>query len=98
MAPAMIGASPALMESHLEYAPPPEYPALAKMSHLEGKVLVEAVVGKSGQVIRAEAISGHHLLRGAAVREVYDRRYKPYILNDRPTDVATIVTVDFRLK
>lgn len=97
MAPAMIGASPALMRGHLLYAPPPEYPALAKMTHVRGKVLVEAVVGKSGQVIRAEAIDGHHLLRGAAVREVYDRRYRPYTLNGRPTDVATIVTVEFRL-
>lgn len=97
MAPAMIGASPALMASHLIDAPPVDYPALARMTHIEGKVLVEAVVGKNGQVIRAEAISGHHLLRGAAVREVYERRYRPYMLNDRPTDVATIVTVNFQL-
>jgi outer membrane biosynthesis protein TonB len=98
MAPAMIGASPALMESHLVYAPEPGYPLLAEMSHIRGRVLVEAVVSKSGRVIRAQAISGHRLLRGAAVREVYERRYKPYLLDDRPTDVATIVTVDFRAK
>ncbi|HEX4651797.1 MAG TPA: energy transducer TonB, partial [Granulicella sp.] len=65
---------------------------------IQGRVLVEAVVGKSGRVIRAQAISGHRLLRGAAIREVYERRYRPYLLNDRPTDVATIVSVDFRLK
>ncbi len=98
MAPAMIGASPALMASHLVYAPEPDYPMLAEISHIRGRVLVEAVVSKSGRVIRAQAISGHRLLRGAAVREVYERRYRPYLLNDRPTDVATIVTVDFRAK
>ncbi len=98
MAPAMIGASPALMADRLVYAPPPTYPMLAEISRIHGRVLVEAVVGKSGQVIRAEAISGHRLLRGAAVREVFGRRYRPYLLNDRPTDVATIVTVDFRPK
>lgn len=98
MAPAMIGASPALMASHLVYAPPPDYPMLAQISHIRGRVLVEAVVGRSGRVIRAEAISGHRLLRGAAVHEVYERRYKPYLLNDRPTDVATIVSVDFGTK
>ena len=93
-----IGASPALMASYLIYAPPPGYPALAKITHIQGKVMVEAVVGKSGEVIEARAISGHRLLRGAAVREVYGRRYRPYVLDDRPRDVATIVAVDFRLK
>jgi protein TonB len=96
--PGMVGASPALMASYLVYAPPAGYPALAKMTHVQGKVMVEAVVGKNGQVIRAQAISGHRLLRGAAVREVYGRRYRPYLLDDRPRDVATIVSVDFRLK
>jgi hypothetical protein len=98
MSPAMIGASPGLMASHLVYAPPPDYPGIARMTHVQGRVLVEAVVGKNGQVIRAEAISGHRLLRAAAVHEVYERRYRPYLLNDRPTDVATIVTVEFRLR
>ncbi len=98
MGPATIGASPALMASRLLYAPRAAYPALAKMTHVQGKVMVEAVVGKNGQVIRAEAISGHRLLRGAAVREVYGRRYRPYVLDDRARDVATIVTIDFRLR
>jgi hypothetical protein len=98
MSPATLGASPALMASRLVYAPPAGYPALAKMTHVQGKVMVQAVVGKNGQVIRAQAISGHHLLRGSAVREVYGRRYRPYLLDDRARDVATIVTVDFRLR
>jgi hypothetical protein len=98
MAPATIGASAASMASRLVYAPPPVYPMMAEMTRIQGKVTVEAVVGKDGRVIRAQAIGGHHLLRGAAVREVYGRRYRPYTLNDRPVDVATFVTVDFRLR
>lgn len=98
LAPATIGASAALMESRLVYAPPPSYPMVAEMTRIQGKVIVEAVVGKNGRVIRAKAIGGHRLLRGAAVREVYQRRYRPYMLDDRARDVATIVTVDFRLK
>lgn len=98
MAPATIGASASSMASRLVYAPPPVYPMMAEMTRIQGKVTVEAVVGKDGRVIRAQAIGGHHLLRGAAVREVYGRRYRPYTLNDRPVDVATFVTVDFRLR
>lgn len=98
LGPGMIGASPALMAGRLMYAPRADYPALAKMAHLQGKVVVQAVVGKNGRVIRADAISGHRLLRGAAVREVYGRRYRPYLLDGRPRDVTTVVTVNFRLK
>jgi hypothetical protein len=98
MAPATIGASAALMASRLVYAPPPAYPMMAEMTRLQGKVTVEAVVGKDGRVIRAQAISGHHLLRGAAVREVLARHYRPYTVNERPVNVATIVTVDFKLR
>ena len=73
MAPATIGAPPALMASRLVYAPPPAYPMMAEMTRTQGRVTVEAVVGKDGRVIRAQAIGGHRLLRGAAVREVYGR-------------------------
>lgn len=98
MAPATIGASPAVMAAHLVYAPPLSYPMMAEMTRTQGKVTVEAVVGKSGRVIRAQVVGGHRLLRGAAVREVYARRYRPYLVNDRPTNVATMVTVDFKLR
>lgn len=98
MAPATMGASSASMEGRLVYAPAASYPMMAEMTRVQGRVVVEAVVGKDGQVIRAKAISGHHLLRGAAVREVMGRRYRPYMVNDRPVDVATLVSVEFRLK
>jgi TonB family protein len=98
MAPATIGATPAVMAAHLVYAPPPSYPMMAEMTRTQGKVTVEAVVGKNGRVIKAQAIDGHRLLRGAAVRAVKARRYRPYMVNDRPTNVATVVTVDFKLK
>ena len=86
------------LAAHLVYAPPLSYPMMAEMTRTQGKVTVEAVVGKNGRVIRAKAISGHRLLRGAALREVYARRYRPYMVNERPVNVATMVTVDFRLR
>jgi TonB family protein len=98
MSPATVGASAAVMESRLVYAPRPSYPMMAEMTRIQGKVTVEAVVGRSGRVIRAQAINGHRLLRGAAVRAVYGRRYRPYTVNGRPVNVATMVTVDFKLK
>ena len=94
-ATAMVGASPALMESHLLFAPEPNYPEPARLAHVEGSVVVETLVGRDGTVVSAHAISGQRLLRGAAEEAVYGRRYKPYIVNDIPMAVRTLVTVNF---
>jgi TonB family protein len=93
---ARYGGPAATMASQLLYAPEPEYPTLARLAHIQGKVVVEAVVARDGSVVAANVLSGHRLLRGAAVRAVMGRRYRPYTLNDRPARVATTVTVDFR--
>jgi outer membrane biosynthesis protein TonB len=97
-ATAMVGASPALMGSRLLFAPEPEYPELARLAHVQGAVVVQALVGRDGTVVRARAVSGHRMLRGAAERAVYGRRYRPYVVNGIPMAVRTLVTVDFRLQ
>jgi TonB family protein len=90
--------APAVMLGRLLYAPRLQYPMLAKVAHVEGTVVVEAVVGQDGWVTAARILSGHRLLRGAALSAVRGRRYRPYTVNDKPMEVATIVAVDFRLK
>jgi hypothetical protein len=92
------GVSAAMMAGRLLYAPALEYPRLARLAHIQGKVVVEAVVARDGSVVAANVLSGHRLLRGAAVRAVLGRLYRPYALNERPTQVATMVTVEFRLR
>lgn len=94
-ATAMLGASPALMESHLLFAPAPMYPTTARGTRIEGKVVVVALVGRDGSVVKAQAISGNRSLRAAAEQEVSGRRYRPYIVNDIPMAVRTLVTVNF---
>lgn len=95
---AMVGASPALMESHLLYAPEPAYPNLARIAHVQGPVVVEALVGRDGTVVRAHAITGHRMLRSAAEEAVYGRRYRPYVVDGIPMAVRTLITVDFKLR
>lgn len=95
---ALFGVSPGIMRGHLLYAPEPEYPRMARLAHIEGQVAVEAVVTREGWVSQANVLSGHRLLRNAALHAVRTRRYRPYLVNGRPTDVATILTVDFRMK
>ena len=90
--------SPVAMARNLISAPAPGYPKLAGLMHLEGKVVLRAVVDREGNVIETEVLRGHHLLRGAARDAVQRWRYRPYLLNGRPMEVATVVTVDFERK
>jgi outer membrane biosynthesis protein TonB len=94
-ATAMSGASPGLMESHLLFAPEPQYPEAARIAHIQGRVVVEALVGRDGSVVRAHAISGQQALRGPAEKAVSGRRYRPYVVNDIPMAMRTLVTVNF---
>jgi len=94
---APINVAPAVMEANLISSRVPVYPEAAKAERIEGPVTVHAIISKDGTVNRVYAIEGDRLLREAASDAVRKRRYKPYLLNGRPVDVATTVTVDFKL-
>jgi len=87
--------APEVMAAKLISAPPPAYPLLARMGHVRGQVTVQAIISSSGAVSAARALSGHRLLRGAAVAAVRQRRYRPYRIGGQPANVSTVVTVDF---
>jgi len=77
------------------YAPAPDYPILARQSHVSGTVVIEAVIDEHGNVIEARAVSGHPLLVAAALKAVSARRYEPTVLDGEPTPVALRVEVVF---
>jgi TonB family protein len=76
-------------------APPPGYPMLARIAHVQGRVVVEAVVDPNGAVSTAHVLSGHRLLRGAALGAVLQRRYRPYRVDGHPVEVSTTITLNF---
>jgi len=75
----------------------PVYPAIAKAAHLEGTVVVEAVISVTGNVESLHVLSGPVMLQSAAIDAIRAARYQPYRLNDVPTEVQTTITVNFRL-
>lgn len=87
--------SAAAMASHLLLSTEPEYPMVAKLTHIHGDVTVQAVISTTGQVVAAHGVGGHRLLRGAAAAAVKRWRYRPYMLDGRPVAVSTLVTVKF---
>lgn len=87
-----------VMEGHLLSAPRPEYPSLARINHIEGQVAMQATISKAGSIKTLHVIKGPASLRSAAIDAVLNWRYKPYLVDGRPTEVATTVYVDFSLK
>ncbi len=75
----------------------PEYPVLAKQTHVSGTVVVNAVIDEHGNVVRARALSGHPLLIPAALKAVLQWKYEPTLLNGTPVAVEMEVTVHFQL-
>lgn len=75
----------------------PSYPPLAKAARVQGPVVLEAVISKTGTIENLQLISGHPMLAGAAIDAVRQWRYKPYILNGEAIEVETQITVNFTL-
>ena len=88
--------SSGVMAANLISAPNPDYPTLARLTHTQGEVIIQAVISRDGRVSTTHVLSGHRLLRGAAVDAVKRWRYRPYVSDGHPVDVATIIRVDFR--
>jgi periplasmic protein TonB len=75
----------------------PEYPTIAKVAHVEGVVVLEAVISKDGLIENLRAVSGNPILIAPAMDAVKQWRYRPYLLNGIPVDVETKITVNFGL-
>jgi TonB family protein len=75
----------------------PIYPADAKAAGIQGTVILDAVIGKDGQISSLKLVSGPPELTKAAWAAVKQWTYKPYLLNGDPVSVETTVTVTFAL-
>jgi len=75
----------------------PQYPPLALQAHVQGMVVLQAVIGKDGSVQELHVISGHPLLTGAALAAVKQWLYRPYYLNNEPVAVDTQISLNFTL-
>jgi TonB family protein len=92
-----IKVNPSIMDENLIVQRVPAYPEVAKISRIQGDVVMQALISKEGTVKRVHVMEGDSRLRSAAEEAVYKWRYRPYVLNGRPVEVATTVTVNFNL-
>ena len=76
---------------------PPVYPEAVRQAHVEGIVILEAVVSPSGCVMELKVLQSIPMLNAAAMSAVMHWRYTPTLLRGRPVPVIMTVTVNFRL-
>jgi periplasmic protein TonB len=75
----------------------PGYPSQARQLRIEGVVQLEATVAKDGSVKDVKVVSGHPILARAATEAVKQWKYKPYLLNGKPVEIETQISVNFKL-
>ncbi len=75
----------------------PAYPPIAKSAHIGGTVELRALIGTDGHVRELSVVSGHPLLRKAAMDAVRQWIYKPPTLGGESVEIIAPISVIFRL-
>ena len=95
--PQRVRVSQRVMEHLIMKKVPPIYPAEAKKKHVQGDVVIQFVISKTGEVTQPRVISGDGLLVPAALDALKQWQYKPYLLNGQAVEVETQATIIFSL-
>lgn len=75
----------------------PVYPQEAKSAHIQGTVVLHAVIDKDGHIRDLNVVDGVCWLSEAAVDAVRNWRYKPLLINGKSAEVDTTINVVFTL-
>lgn len=74
----------------------PPYPAAARAVRASGAVNVQVTIDENGNVISASAVSGHPLLRAAAVEAARASKFSPTLLSGQPVKVTGVIIYNFQ--
>ncbi len=77
---------------------PPVYPDMARLSELEGVVLVQIGVNEFGDVVEAQVVQGVQGLNQAAIDAVMKWKFKPARQRDVPVPVRIVIPIRFSLR
>ena len=77
---------------------PPVFPPAAIQMDLSGVVLVQALVGKDGEVKDAFVLSGHPVLRDDALEAIWQWKFKPAMAKGDTIPVWVAIPVRFTMR
>jgi len=95
--PKLVTVSAGVAVGMLIHKTQPVYPAIARSARVQGTVVLQAKISVTGKVTNLQVVSGPPMLRQGAIDAVKTWVYKPYTLNNQPTEVDTTVNVVFSL-
>jgi TonB family protein len=75
----------------------PIYPDFARVSHIQGSVIMNANIDSHGKVIGLQTISGNPVLVAAALNAAMQWQYEPMLVNGQAVSVNTTITIGFLL-
>jgi protein TonB len=75
----------------------PSYPLLAKQMKVQGSVVLQALIGKEGNIQDLQVLSGPTILSAAAREAVKQWRFKPYLQSGQPVETEARITVNFTI-
>ncbi len=86
---------PAVMERQRAHTVEPIWPPAAKAAGITGEVLLKACTDAEGNVVDVQIVRGNAVFDDAAVTAVRQWRYRPYMVDDRPTALCGIIKLRF---
>ncbi|MBZ5719170.1 MAG: energy transducer TonB [Acidobacteriia bacterium] len=75
----------------------PSYPLLAKQMKVQGAVILQALIGKEGNIQDLRVVSGPAILSSAAREAVKQWRFKPYYQAGQAVETEARITVNFTI-
>jgi protein TonB len=75
----------------------PQYPEEARQQQIQGAVVLEVRIAPDGSVQEVTVLSGPLLLAQAATGAVKQWRFKPRLVNGRPVEMQTRISLKFQL-
>lgn len=75
--------------------PKPNYPAAAKAVNAAGQVSVQILIDENGNVVSANAVSGHPLLKASAEAAARNARFSPTMLSGEPIKIKGVIIYNF---
>jgi TonB family protein len=75
----------------------PIYPEKAKAAHVQGTILLHAVIARDGTIAELQYVSGPEMLMRSSMDAVRQWRYAPTLLNGEPVEVDTTISVVYTL-
>ena len=81
-----------------KFLPKPVYSAAAKAVKAAGDVNVQVTIDEAGNVVSANAVDGHQLLRMEAEKAARNAKFNPTLLSKQPVKVSGVIVYKFSMQ